>query len=331
MDFFKTLKTPTPVFPNDSGAIVTISSTTSLSGGFQALIKHNLLSVPVYDPIERSFLGFFTMLDLVVHVLELMTGLDFPEGDATAFMSLLTEKEQFSSHRVRDVMGKGGEPYVCVGDNEPVDRVARTMVLRHAHRAVVLHQTGELVNVITQSRLIECVNELWGIDPTLSSLANRKIGEIKIGSRDVISIPEHRPALDAFKLIREKGVCGIAVVRGNELVGNISSHDLTRVKSTGSYLKLLYAPVCEYLERVTKEHKMGLIKCTPQETFKVVVDRMVENQVHRCYIVQSHESNILVGIISLSDILAAIVGQPEIALPSDGTEVCDIQAVEASA
>jgi len=267
------------------------------------------------------------MLDLVVHVLEIFSGLEFPEGDANAFTRLLDEKEQFAACRVKDVIGKGGEPYVCVKDDDSVDRVAKAMVLRRAHRAVVLRQNGELVNVITQSRLIQCVNELWGIDPTITPLGEQLVGEMKIGSQDVISITEDRPALEAFKLLRERGVCGIAVVRGHQLVGNISVHDLNLVKETGSYLRLLNAPVSEYLESIAKKghHHHGLIKCTPLEKFKTVVDRMVSNKVHRCYVVENNETDKLIGIISFSDVLSAVVSASEklekISLPNRTTAV----------
>jgi len=313
MDFWKTLKGSTPVFPDDIGAVICVSSNSSLKDAFLVLINHNLLSVPVreFGETHSPFIGFFTMLDLVVHVLGHISDLEFPEGDANAFSMLLTEREQFLGHRVKDLIGMGGEPYVCVEENEPVDRLARTMVVRHAHRAVVLRKNGELVNVITQSRLVQCVNELWGIDPSLATIGERLIGEMHLGSKDVISITEDRPALEAFKLMRDSGVSGIAVVRGKKLVGNISLHDLNMVKETGFYLRLLYAPISEYLDNVAaRGHPFReLIKCTPQDKFSTAVDRMVSSKVHRIYIVNDDASDRLIGIITLTDVLRVVVDQ----------------------
>jgi len=331
MDFWKTLKTPSPVFPNEVGAVVTVSSNSSLKDAFQVLISHNLLSVPVreFGEPHSPFVGFFTMLDLVVHVLNIFEGLEFPEGDENDFARLPTEKEQFVNCRVKDVMGKGDEPYVCVKDDEPVDRVAKTMVLRRAHRAVVLRENGELVNVITQSRLVECVNELFGIDPTITPLGEQLIGEMRLGSSTVITITEDRPALEAFKLLRDRGVCGIAVIRGHQLVGNISTHDLNQVKTSGSYLRLLNAPVGDYLDNIARKvhdhHTHGLIKCTPHDKFKTVVNRMIANRVHRCYVVENNETDKLIGIISFSDILRAVVSAGEevgkVSLPNRTTAI----------
>jgi CBS domain-containing protein len=323
MDFLKTLKTPSPVFPNDECKLMWIDIDESIQNGFQLLVFNNVLALPVRDQSSRDnpYPGFFSMLDIVHHVVDTLGTLVFPEEDASEFMSLLTEKEQFRGHKVRQIMGLSKEPFVIVGEYETVDGVIRKMVDHKAHRALALSADKDkrLVNIITQSRLAECINELWDVDPGLSELGQKTISELDLGSKEVVWVSDSSRALDAFKLIKEKGISGVAVVCRDstsqehphpKLVGNISTHDLMCVKSSGKYLKLLYGTVSDYLQTLkymSPHTPRGLITCTPKDRLRDVLHEIVTNRVHRSYIVKSHEGNQLLGVISLTDILNRIV------------------------
>ena len=48
--------------------------------------------------------------------------------------------------------------------------------------------------------------------------------------------------------------------------------------------------------------------CIPSDSLKTVMDRMVENRVHRVWIVPSEESEEVIGVVSQSEILGEILG-----------------------
>ena len=51
--------------------------------------------------------------------------------------------------------------------------------------------------------------------------------DLKLGYRPVVSIGEDRLALDAFLLIHQMGVSGVAVMNAqNEIIGTVSVSDL---------------------------------------------------------------------------------------------------------
>eukprot|EP01112_Ceratiomyxa_fruticulosa_P017792 TRINITY_DN560_c0_g1_i2.p1 TRINITY_DN560_c0_g1~~TRINITY_DN560_c0_g1_i2.p1 ORF type:complete len:343 (-),score=73.09 TRINITY_DN560_c0_g1_i2:220-1248(-) len=323
MDFLKTLKTPSPVFPNDAFQLVWVDIDESIQNGFQLLIFNNLLAIPVHDPsnAENPYPGFFSMLDLVHYVVEALGTLVFPEGDANEFFSLLIEKEQFKGHKVRNIMGLSKETYVTVGERDTVDQVIRQMVATGAHRAIALSDDKRLVNIISQSRLAQCINELWDVDPTLTGLGKKTLTELDLVNKEVIYVSDAYRALDAFTLIKEKGVSGVAVVCRETLknphpkiIGNISTHDLMCVKSSGKYLQLLYTTVGDYLQTlkfVSPSSPKRIITCTPRDRLRDVLHEICSNQVHRIYVVKDHESNELLGVVSLTDVLSKVVREED--------------------
>lgn len=319
MDFLKTLKTPSPVFPNDDFKLVWIDIDESIQNGFQLLIFNNLLSIPVHDAsnTENPYPGFFSMLDLVHYVVGSLGTLVFPEGDANGFFSLLIEKEQFKGHKIRNIMGISKETYVTVSDRDTVDQVIRKMVATRAHRAIALSEDKRLVNIITQSRLAQYINELWDVDPTLTGLGAKTLIELELVNTEVVCVSDSSRALDAFTLIKEKGVSGVAVVCCDTLknphpkiIGNISTHDLMCVKSSGKYLQLLYTSVGDYLQTlkfVSPSTPQHIITCTPKDRLRDVLHEICTNQIHRIYVVKDQESNQLLGVVSLTDILSKVV------------------------
>jgi len=69
MSVLKKLMEKTPVevlqVSGDDRDIVEISSTLSISEGFQVLLDNNVLSAPVYDSAAKSYVGFLDLRDLV--------------------------------------------------------------------------------------------------------------------------------------------------------------------------------------------------------------------------------------------------------------------------
>lgn len=48
--------------------------------------------------------------------------------------------------------------------------------------------------------------------------------------------------------------------------------------------------------------------CIPSDSIKNVMERMIENRVHRVWIVSPEASDDIIGVISQSDILGEILG-----------------------
>jgi len=322
MDFLATIKAPSPIFPNDQNAIVSVGADAPVSQAFQVLIKNNILAAPVFDYSKNKYCCMFSMRDVVYHALRVLDETKFEDEDVPS-ITFLTEKDHFRNYKVQDVIC-GKEKLVEVGTDVTVDKVVELMARTGAHRVVSLNPDGSLNNIITQFRVLECLVQLFEVSPSLGKLGNQTIVDLGIGQKDsLITVNEEAKAVNAFKTMCDHNVSGLPVIRSDgTLVGNISESDLRVIQSNAQYLKMLYLPVSEYLE-VMKRHLSSsspkgcvkpLVKCEPIDTYRTVVERIVENKVHRCYIVDS--SDHIIGAISLRDILTALVKfSPEASAP----------------
>ncbi len=165
-----------------------------------------------------------------------------------------------------------------------------------------------------QSRIVECLFQLFDISPSLAALGQHSVQELSLAKLDnIVSICETDKALQAFRLMRDNSISGLPVVEYDniiitststkqnfsaqgKLVGNISESDLQAIQSNAQYLKLLFLPITEYLSAMHKHHeeKRGyvhrpIVKCELDDTYRQVVERIYPSKVHRCYVVDATE------------------------------------------
>lgn len=119
--------------------------------------------------------------------------------------------------------------------------------------------------------------------------------------RDVVKMSKLESALTGFLRLKEKKVPSMPIVDKGELIGTLSKSDLLGLDRE-SFMKLS-SPVLHYLH----QSRSTQVICIPSDSIKNVMDRMVENRVHRIWIVSS-ESEEIIGVVSQSDILGEILG-----------------------
>ena len=130
--------------------------------------------------------------------------------------------------RVREVMSS---PVVCVPPDLPLKDVADLLVAR-AISAVPVVERGELVGIISEADLLPL--EL-APDPRahLTPPANlpgqlpKVAGEAM--TREVIALPEDADLAEAGRLLLERRIKSIPVVRGRRVVGIVARRDLLAV------------------------------------------------------------------------------------------------------
>ncbi|KAN0039255.1 hypothetical protein ACTA71_001449 [Dictyostelium dimigraforme] len=308
MELLKTLRASSPVFPNDSSVIKAVSMTDKIDVALKQLISNNILSAPVYNPNEKKYYCFFSMLDLIKEIVTTSSTQHWEqEGDINTVLLDLQDRKLFKKSIVADICDSSKrDPFIVVDSETMLDNVTTLMVKNNIRRVAVLNQKGELCNIITNSRIIECISHLFAMDKELEQLGKKTIKEMKIGTIDVISISSDKKAWDAFKLISKMGVSGVGVTdsRG-KLIGSISDSDLKLIKPKFQYLQLLHLPVSEYLAALKKVTDNNYIYCKPSDSFKSVVENVAEKRAHRVFIVNDDHHPI--GVVSLQDILEQIV------------------------
>jgi CBS domain-containing protein len=130
--------------------------------------------------------------------------------------------------RVRDVMSS---PVVCVPPDMPLKEVADLLV-RHGISAVPVVEGGELVGIISEADLVPL--EL-APDPRAHLIPPADLpGHLpKVAAeamtREVVALPEEADAAEAGRLMLERRIKSIPVLRGRRVVGIVARRDLLEV------------------------------------------------------------------------------------------------------
>ena len=130
--------------------------------------------------------------------------------------------------RVREIMSS---PVVCVPPDRPLKEVAKILVT-HGISAVPVVDRGELVGIVSEADLLPL--ELAPDPrahlaplPEASPPASRIASEVM--TPDVVALPEEADVADAGRLMLERRIKSIPVLRGRRVVGIVARRDLLEV------------------------------------------------------------------------------------------------------
>jgi CBS domain-containing protein len=147
-------------------------------------------------------------------------------------------------------------------------------------------------------------------------------------TRNVISIRPEATVEDAVKLMLERGISGLFVVdSAGDLAGVLTEGDLLRRDELGTersrpwWLRMLVSPArqAEDFTRANGRHvrdvmTRDVISVASDAPLEVVVAAMERNRIKRLPVVHNQR---VVGVVSRSDLLRALVGRMRKAVPAD--------------
>ncbi len=112
-----------------------------------------------------------------------------------------------------------------------------------------------------------------------------------IMSKDLVTISKERSALDAAKIMTDKGVSSLIVLSGDQPVGIVTERD---------FIKKICLKELQ-LSEVQIGHIMSKIRtyATPDTSIEVAVQRMINNRIRRLPIIDGGK---LVGIVTVTDL-----------------------------
>eukprot|EP00051_Salpingoeca_urceolata_P026089 m.476029 g.476029 ORF g.476029 m.476029 type:complete len:392 (-) comp20409_c0_seq1:653-1828(-) len=307
---------PINIFPTPAlGKLVVINSDTSLIEAVETLSKYNILAAPLRDVSQPDdagwtdkYLGLFDMSKAVLAMLDVLkpggkepTDL-LEEARACVALQKMTAGDLAKTNKL--------DPFV------PVDQDSGTLLDPmllcgiHGVRRVPVVKTpgGDMVNIITQSALIQTVSE--NLDRFVA-VADTTIKANNLGTAapKVFSVTTDDPLAKAFELIRKHDVSAVPVVdETGAIKGNVSARDVRLVIPSSKVYKLLHLPVRNYLDVVTQKDNSAIC-CTPDNTLGEVILKMVVSRIHRVYVVDEDQKPI--RVLSMSNVLARFVKEPE--------------------
>jgi len=287
-----------------SGSVVVVDSKDSLSKTFLTMVDNNILCAPVLDKTTGNFIGLIDMIDIACFVVDIAKNNERLDSD---YIDFLSGEEAFRGRQTSDVADLSRRNALFpVADHATLLDAARIMSKNCVQRVPILDTNGRVVDLLTQSAIIAYLSQhLDQLGPAI----NKTLKELNFEKKEVISIDHNRPAIDAFKLMVEKRVSGLAVLDSDKkIMANISARDLRSIQQDAQLFGRLYYSVGEFVSHVRQANYRAVhpsICCTFDDTFQKIIMRLAAARIHRIFVVDENRHPI--SVISLHDILAKIL------------------------
>jgi CBS domain-containing protein len=286
--------------------IFRVKDSDTLLKAFHKIQSHNVLSLPVYDEIAHRFFGVIDCLDLCNFFTDIAHA--YADNKKSSWADFVATEEKFNEATCGSVRNESKhDSYTQIMPNANLTTAISLMTLfPGVHRLAVVgpYPTYELLGVLTQSDLLAFIWEQLGHEDAIFS---KTVQQLELGKRHVICVPLHHKMADAWKTIKTTGVSGIAVVDADGILcGNISASDIKLDKdfSIDSIVELSQKPVSAIVEQQkkkwAKKHAFP-VTLTSSATVADVIKLVMDNHVHRVYVIDDHKQ--VIGVITLGDLL----------------------------
>ncbi|XP_052605848.1 5'-AMP-activated protein kinase subunit gamma-3 isoform X1 [Peromyscus californicus insignis] len=282
-----------------SSKLVIFDTTLEIKKAFFAMVANGVRAAPLWDSKKQSFVGMLTITDfiLVLH---------------RYYRSPLVQIYEIEEHKIetwREIYLQGCfKPLVSISPNDSLFEAVYALIKNRIHRLPVLDPvSGTVLYILTHKRLLKFLHIFGALLPRPSFLC-RTIQDLGIGTfRDLAVVLETAPILTALDIFVDRRVSALPVVNeSGQVVGLYSRFDVIHLAAQQTYNHLDMS-VGEALRQRTLCLE-GVLSCQPHESLGEVIDRIAREQVHRLVLVD--ETQHLLGVVSLSDILQALVLSP---------------------
>jgi len=311
-EFFKLLvNTKAESLRPPSGVIFVCKRDDLIVDVWKGLVRHNFLSVPVLQKRGDKYYGFVDLMDICNYAVEHFGRYTLENSED--YWKLVKEDELFQKKLVRDIM------VYPISRRNPFHPVNKGYSLFHAieilarerglHRVPVIDENRKLINIITQSQLVQFLHEHLNM---IGEKKNKTIEMVPDALKSVFHVHEDQLAIEAFKMMTEHALSGVAIVDSDgKLVGNISLVDLKAISPDGRMFHRLYQTAKNFILKIRKEYAekdgrpRSVVFVKPTDTLETAIRVLAEHKIHRVYVVDDEHKPI--GIISLKDILLQVV------------------------
>ncbi len=310
---------------NEQSNIIELDSNLSPMDAASILWKKNIVGAPVWDDKTKKYIGFFELRDILSVVIA-SSKLDNGETEANAGDNKGgggVNLNCFDEHMVKELDGadKNGKrifadvlptqksiSYLaarnsfafCTPDATLVD-VCECLNRKHSHRVPILNEEGKCQNIISQSALIKYIFDNCPREKLQENIMDSEIPYKK----DVVTVLDTASATDAFTLLDNKRLSGIAVVdEDGKLVGNTSARDI-KLAAIDEGKTAMDTDILSYLAKVRQavpQRKERYPSCHVHEDVTVahVIELLAKTGYHRVFVVDEEVRPI--GVISVTDI-----------------------------
>uniref|UniRef100_A0A3P8ZXA1 CBS domain-containing protein n=1 Tax=Esox lucius TaxID=8010 RepID=A0A3P8ZXA1_ESOLU len=277
-----------------SSKLVIFDTTLQVKKAFFALVANGVRAAPLWDNKLQCFVGMLTITDFI-NILH------------RYWQSPLIEIYELERHKIEECRGNRSlvvSAYKCIILFDAIYSLLKYKI----HRLPVIDpESGNVLHILTHKRILKFLHIFGTMIPKPRYLQKR-IEEVDIGTfKRIATVQETATVYDALAIFVERRVSALPVVNEEGKVKALYSRfDVINLAAQKNYNNLNMTMVEAISSRACCIE--GVLKCYPHETLETVIDRIAKAEVHRLVLVD--EEDVVRGIVSLSDLLQALVLTP---------------------
>ncbi|XP_048958820.1 5'-AMP-activated protein kinase subunit gamma-1 isoform X7 [Canis lupus dingo] len=288
---------------------------------FFALVTNGVRAAPLWDSKKQSFVGMLTITDFI-NILH------------RYYKSALVQIYELEEHKIetwREVyLQDSFKPLVCISPNARyIPRSSLTssgsalwdlslsppshslfdavssLIRNKIHRLPVIDpESGNTLYILTHKRILKFL-KLFITEFPKPEFMSKSLEELQIGTyANIAMVRTTTPVYVALGIFVQHRVSALPVVDEKGRVVDIySKFDVINLAAEKTYNNLDVSVTKALQHR--SHYFEGVLKCYLHETLETIINRLVEAEVHRLVVVD--ENDVVKGIVSLSDILQALV------------------------
>jgi len=289
--------------------LVTLDSNTTLDEALDTLASANVTGAPVLESGKAK--GFVDVLDTVAFLVKTTTKpLTTRESESKHLNTddsrmLRKRSKDFKIAHVSDLVDLSKRnPLVTIPQDSSVGDALNSFVKNRVHRVMVTDQQGSIKGIVTQTMLLR---HLEGYLSQNDILKDARAIDLKITPvENMVLVGPKCLAIDAFMEMHINNVSAVAVIEGRKVLANLSASDL-KSPYARDFSKMLQFVTDWLKEAHSTMNKSAdyLVSCTQDTRVLDMIHRLNKERVHRIFVVE-HVGDRLLGVSSLTDILAAI-------------------------
>ncbi|XP_073006638.1 SNF1-related protein kinase regulatory subunit gamma-1-like isoform X1 [Typha latifolia] len=241
------------------------------------------------------------------------------------FYKVLLEEEPFKSTTVKSIVQTyRWAPFLpVVLDSSMLTVLLLLSKYRLRNVPVVEPDKPVIRNFITQTAIVQGLRQCEGRDwfDCIAALPLSDLGLPFMSYDEVVSINSDDLILEAFKRMRDNRIGGLPVIEGpkRKLVGNVSIRHirflLLRPDLFSNFRQLTVMDFIKTIGSSVQDSGNGNSMaappptCAPDATLGSVIDSLASNSVHRIYVVEGDDCEV-VGVVTLRDVISCFINEP---------------------
>lgn len=319
--------------------VVEVLSTMTPVEAAKLLWENKIMGAPVWDPSTEKYCGFFDMRDMLSTVIAADKDHEMKKYTKgyhfLKWFEKLEKSSKTDSEKVAVSSIAARNPFLSLTEEATLKQVCDLLSTRNCHRVpIVDKESGRCVRIFSQSGLLKFLAEhllankttaLQAIDAYFEQTLVQAAFPYK---KKVVTLKETVTAREVFEAMDSKGLSGIAIVdeHNGSLIGNTSASDIKltvsfddddakQMMDDGTDTSILNGNIISYLSLMrqqspTHETRHPSSRVRETSTLGHTICLLAATGYHRMFVVD--ETNVPVGVMSVSDIVAFLAGNPSI-------------------